>query len=60
MHILCAFCRGGYVGEDFMTGAGIAFETDWDFYSNFLALVLLLISFLILAYINLRRIPKWK
>ena len=47
-------------GENYLEDQGIAYETTWDKWQNILALVLLSTGALSLAYIQLRRINKYR
>lgn len=38
---------------------GIKYETDWDLWQNPMALGIIIIGVLMLAYVQLRRIPKY-
>ena len=43
-----------------MDDLGIDYTTSWDLWSNQVAIAGLTTGFLALAYIQMRRIPKWK
>ena len=47
-------------GNAYMITQGIEFSTAWDLWENIVALVCMTIIFLILSYIQLRRIKKYK
>jgi len=47
-------------GTDYLTEQGIAHETQWDFWQNIMALGVIAVAFLFVAYIQLRRIRKLK
>lgn len=47
-------------GNFYLDTQKIPYGTDWDLWSNLLAMVLMAIIFLLLAYIQLRRIQKLK
>ncbi|CAF1106694.1 unnamed protein product [Didymodactylos carnosus] len=49
-----------YRGEDTLIERHIDFESDWDLWKNFLALGIMTIIYLILTYIQLLRIKKYK
>lgn len=52
-------CSAGYAGEEYMNNIGIEYDTAWHLWQNQLALGALIAGFLALAYVQLRRIPKW-
>uniref|UniRef100_A0A2C9JZH5 ABC transporter domain-containing protein n=1 Tax=Biomphalaria glabrata TaxID=6526 RepID=A0A2C9JZH5_BIOGL len=57
------FCSNGtdcISGNDHLTNQKISFETKWDLWQNEVALVIMTVIFLILAYVQLRRIQKLK
>ena len=47
-------------GNGYMISQGIEFSTAWDLWENIVALVCMTIIFLIISYIQLRRIKKYK
>jgi len=48
-------------GEDlYLEDQAIDYETHWDLWKNVFALGVMIIGFLFLAYVQLRRIPKYK
>jgi ATP-binding cassette subfamily G (WHITE) protein 2 len=47
-------------GEQHMTEQGIAFETAWDLWQNVMALGIITIGVMSLAYVQLRCIKKLK
>ena len=47
-------------GSDVLTKRGLDHANDWDLWKNFLALSLMAVTFLLLAYIQLIRIKKTK
>jgi len=47
-------------GSEYLTEQGIAHETGWDLWRNIVALAVIFIGLLIVAYIQLRRIKKLK
>jgi len=47
-------------GSDFLTEQGIAHETEWDLWKNVLALGVISVGLMFIAYIQLRRMKKLK
>ncbi len=47
-------------GEEILLQRHISYSTSWDIWKNILALLLITITFFILAYIQLLRIKKFK
>ena len=47
-------------GEHFLTLRDIPHETDWDLWSNFVALLVMIYLFLTMTYIQLLRMKKYK
>ncbi len=47
-------------GEQILTQRDIPYATNWDVWKNLLALILMIIIFLIMAYIQLLRMKKVK
>ncbi len=47
-------------GSDILTELNIDHSTSWDLWKNFVALASITIGFLVLAYVQLRRIKKTK
>jgi hypothetical protein len=47
-------------GEEYLNSQGIAHDTMWDQWQNIMALGLIAIGVMTIAYIQLRRIPKLK
>jgi ATP-binding cassette subfamily G (WHITE) protein 2 len=56
----CASCNGTVLGSDFLDAQGIKHETGWDLWQNIMALGLMAIGIMCLAYIQLRRMKKLK
>jgi len=51
---------GSVPGLQELTAQGIAHETEWDLWKNILALGVIAVGLLVIAYIQLRRIKKLK
>jgi hypothetical protein len=47
-------------GEQILIQRHISYANNWDMWKNFLALVIMIIGFLIMAYIQLLRMKKFK
>ena len=47
------------LGERYMTGAGIAYETSWDLWSNQLALLTMTTVFFTLTFVRLVTMKKY-
>lgn len=45
-------------GNVYLEAQGIPYETEWDLWSNTLALTIITIFFMVLGYVQLRRIKK--
>ena len=54
------FDRREKLGEDYLETQDIDYDTHWDLWQNIVALVGITAGFLVLAYIQLRRINKYK
>lgn len=56
------FCLlfGSISGSSYLTQQGIAHDTAWDLWQNIMALGIMAIGFLFIAYIQLRRMKKLK
>jgi len=49
-----------YTGEQYLKDQGIPYETTWDVWQNIMALGLIAVGLMVVAYIQLRRIKKLK
>ena len=59
--VCCCFeFRVPNAGTTYLTQLGIDHETAWDLWHNMLALGIIVIGLMFLAYVQLRRIPKLK
>ena len=58
--ILFRLLSDRFNGSEYLTRQGIAHETAWDFWQNIMALGVIAVGFLFIAYIQLRRIKKLK
>ena len=47
-------------GSEYLTEQAIAHETAWDLWQNIMALGIITIGLMLLAYVQLRRIKKFK
>ena len=47
-------------GEEILSRRHISYATSWDIWKNILALLLIIVTFFIMAYIQLLRIKKFK
>lgn len=54
------FSRIPNAGTAYLEKQGIKYETPWDLWQNIMALGIITIGIMLLAYIQLRRIPKLK
>ena len=62
IHVTClAFALSvGAAGERYMDDLDVSYGSAWDLWSNQVAIMGMIVGFLTLAYIQMRRIPKWK